>query len=53
MQARVKALYLHRGAVPVYHVEITLSLSLKCAVNKKGKSEQSSEHKDFQGMCIM
>lgn len=28
MQAQVKALYLHREALPVYHVEIILSLSL-------------------------
>lgn len=27
VQAQVKALYLHRGAVPEYHVEIILSLS--------------------------
>lgn len=53
MQAQVKALYLHREALPMYRVEIILSLSLKCEVNKKAKSEQSKEHKDFQGMRFM
>lgn len=52
MQAQVEALYLHRGYVPVYRVEIILSL-LKCDVNKKAKSEQSSEYMDFQEMCFM